>query len=275
MLALALGLGLAAAPGRTETGPQGPVALAPTRVVEGALVRALEGLFQDPAKILEIGIRKPPSEVDRSRAELRRFFSGARLSRIEVAPGALTEAMHGRFARVEVDFEGLTLMGLRLARATFRLEELVVDPVQLVETGALEVRALAAIGMAFAVQAEALNAVTSTYHVSLPRGRFEISGRRKLLILPVGFRASGRLDFTEAGQIHFLERDIRLGGLPLPGLFRRELRRRINPIFDLGRYLGSAAEVFRVRFQDIAHRAGELVLTARAEVDLEPIHEAG
>ena len=275
MLALALGIGLLPPPGRTEVVAGAPVALAPTHALEGALADSLRRLFREPGKILEIGIRKPPKELEKSRAELRRFFAGAQVDAIEVAEGASAQAIRGRFPRVRVDFRDLTLMGLRLARARFHLVDLEVDPVRLMDAGELTVRRLGAIGMAFSVDADALNAVTSSFHIRLPRGRFEISGRRKLLVLPMGFKATGRLNFTEEGQIHFRERDIRLGGLPLPGLFRRALRRRINPVFDLGKYLGSAAEVFRVRFQQIAHRAGELVLTARAEVDLEPLGETG
>jgi hypothetical protein len=275
MLALASGLGLAATPGRTEVGSQGAVALAPTQVLEDALTGSLERLFADPGKILEIGIRQPPRELEKSRAELRRFFSGARLQGIEVGENDSAQAIRGYFPEVQVDFQGLTLMGLRLETARFHLRALRVDPVRLLDAGELEVRGLQEIGMAFSVGAAALNKVTDTYRIRLPRGRFEISGRRKLLILPMGFKASGRLDFTEAGQINFLDRDIRLGGLPLPSMFRRALRRRINPVFDLGKYLGSAAEVFRVRFEHIAHRPGELVLTARAEVDLEEPGSAG
>lgn len=269
MLALAIGIGLAPASGRTEVVFREQIALAPTHALEEALVGALRRLFQDPAQILEIGIRKPPKEVEKSRAELRRFFAGARLESIQIESSSAAQAIRGRFSRARVEFQGLTLMGLRLAAASFHMEELEVDPVLLLETGRLSVTGLAAIAMAFSVQAEALNAVTDSFHIRLPRGRFEISGRRKLLFLPLGFRATGRLNFTEEGQIHFHERDVRLGGLPLPGAFRSALRRRINPVFDLGKYLGSAKEVFAVRFQRIAHRLGELVLTARAEVALE------
>lgn len=268
--ALAAAAAAAAAPTPKAPGnPPVPVALAPAARLRDAVAGALRDLFADPAKILEVGIRKPPKEVEKSRAELRRFFAGSRLTRLAVPGAGPAAAIRGRFGPVDATLEGLTLMGLRLARADFELEGLRVDPRPLLAGGDLRILDLAAIGMRFKVEAGALNAVTDAFAISLPPGRFVVRGRRKLVVLPLGFEATGRLRFTPAGQILFRERDIRLGGLPLPGFFRRALRKRINPIFDLAKYLGVAAEVFTVRFEDILHRAGYLELTARAAVKLD------
>ncbi len=271
---------------------------------------ALDRLFQAPEKILEIGIKAPPKEVEESRAELRRFFRGARLRSIDVpfpsavaalaaassaaassaassvdpgpAEGAVPvdEGPHGpgipggpdrsgRFEAVEVEFEGLTLMKLRIDRAGFTLRGLEVDPEPLARRGELRILGLDSIDMRFRVEDKDLDLVSDGYRVTVTPGRFTITGKRKLLVLPIGFVASGLLRFTPRGQIHFHDRSLTLAGLPLPALFRRALRGRINPIFDMESYLGAAGEVVEIRFRDIRHLEGALELTAEAKVGLE------
>jgi hypothetical protein len=240
----------------------------------GALLRvrlrgALRRLFQEPEKILEIGIRQPPKELAQSRAELRRFFLGSQIVELEIPdPPQREEATTGRFSRVLVALEGLTLLGMDIEAARFTLEGLEVDQELLLEQGELQVRRLRSIHMAFRVTDTALNEMTEDFHVEVSPGRFLVRGRRKILVLPIGFRAAGRLRFTPKGEIYFHDHSMSLGGLPLPGLFRRALRHRINPLFDLQGYLGVAEEVFRVDFLEIRHQRGALVLEACAEVEL-------
>lgn len=232
------------------------------------LKRALHRLFEEPEKILEIGIRQPPRELEKSRQELQRFFRGTEVRDLEVPDPGDASAAEGSFPSVSADLEGLTLLGMRIQGARFVLEGLGVDPLRLLEAGELRIIRLGSIFMSFLVEQEALNEMTEDFQVSVEEGTFVVRGRRKILILPVGFRAAGRLAFTEAGEIFFHDQSMSLGGLPLPGFFRSALRRRINPIFDLHGYLGVAEEVFRVRFLEIEHLDGALRLSARAEVDL-------
>lgn len=270
----------AAGQGADPTASQGasaPLAADPTPLAAdptppGSLVAvrlrpALERLFQDPAQILEIGIRKPSSEVEKSRAELERFFKGAELTDLDVPFDDLEAAAAGRFSAVPVRFEGLTLVGLRIDRATFRLEDLEVDTEALEQRGEVRVRSLGAIRMKFRVGQQALDATTSSWRVRISRGRFSLSGLKRLLVLPLGVRADGLLRFTPEGQINFHDRSVTLNGLPLPGLFRRAVRKRINPVFDLAQYLGVAAEVIQVRFLTIRHLRRALELEAIARID--------
>lgn len=228
---------------------------------------SLKRLFQEPEKILEIGIRKPPKELEESRRELRRFFAGATLEGVEV-PFEGGDLASGRLGDVTATLTDLTLLGMNLDQAVFTLRGMEVDGARLLETGELQIRDLDSIRMGFRVTQEALNAVTSSYRIRVSPGRFQVSGKKKLLVLPVGFVAAGKLAFDEAGSIYFHDRSMTLMGLPLPGFFRSVLRKRINPIFDLEGYLGVAGEVLRVEFLGIRHGRGFLTLEAIARVDL-------
>lgn len=241
-------------------------------VLDLRLEWALRRLFREPEKILEIGIRQPPRELEKSRRELRRFFRGTEVTGLEARAPSVSEALRGHFPRVRVELEGLTLLGMAIARARFTLEGLEVDPELLLRGGQLRVTGLTSVHMAFEVEQGALDAMSEDFKVEVSRGRFLVRGQRKLLLLPIGFRAAGRLAFTPEGQIFFHDRSMSLAGLPLPGIFRKALRRRLNPLFDLRGYLGVAEEVFRVRFLQIDHLPGALRLEARAEVELTPGH---
>lgn len=260
--------------GRTNPLPGGPdaagseVASRYAGILTLRLQNSLRLLLREPERILEVGLKQPPKELEATRAELRRLFAGSRVTALQVAPRAPEAVAAGRFGDVRVDLADLTLMGLRLSQAHFTLEGLVVDPGRLLGDGQLAVQALDSIGMAFRVEEQALQGMSDAYRISVYPGRFVVRGRRRLLVLPLGFRASGRLDFDEVGRILFFDRSMSLNGLPLPGLFRSALRRHINPIFDLQSYLGTAAAVVSIRFLGIAHLPGALELTARAWVAL-------
>lgn len=232
------------------------------------LEAGLRQVFRRPESLLEIGIKPPPSEVGRSKAELRRFFRGANLVELAFPGGMSPAAGLGFFPRVRLGFSNLSILGLKLKAAELSLRGLKVDRDRLAESQ-IRIQALDSIGMRYQIEEEALNQMTTHFRIGLGAGSFSVRGLKRLLILPVGYQAEGSLRFDPTGKIYFEDRSMRLNGLPLPGIFRRALRRQINPVFDLGAYLGVAKEVFEVEFQKIEHHAGHLILEADAKVEVE------
>ena len=97
-----------------------------------------------------------------------------------------------------------------------------------------------------------LNKVSPAYRLELKHDDFAVSGRAGVLFIRAGYRMHGTLAATPENQLVFRPRSLSYGILPIPRALYASQVRRLNPLFDMARFLGSTRGGFDLRFDKVA-----------------------
>jgi hypothetical protein len=105
-----------------------------------------------------------------------------------------------------------------------------------------------------------LNRAAGLYRIDLSPGDFAVSGKAGVLFVRAGFRLHGTLAPTPENQLVFAPRALSYGGVPIPRPVWASAVKRLNPVFDMARFLGSARAGLDVRFERVVLSRGEVAV---------------
>jgi hypothetical protein len=222
--------------------------LAPVPATPAArLEAAVRAAFAQPEKLYKvIPLTMPPDEEAKTLRALRFLFRNARVD--EVITRDVTDA--GRVGFLKVRVRDVDVFGLRVDEMCVEAEDFPVD-VKALEAGDLRVIGDARSRMSARVLEEDVNRVSPAYRIELADGDFAVSGRAGVLFIRAGYRLHGTLVATPENTLVFRPKSLSYGILPVPRAFYMSAVRRLNPVFDMARFLGSARSGFDLKFERV------------------------
>ena len=242
-------------------------ALASANDIEGQLRVGVQNLFREPERLLTvIPFVLPPDEERKTLYAMHILFRNCRIEKIELA--GVTAA--GHVGKLAVRVRNIDVFGLRVDDLTLEAQEFDVDLPKLA-LGSVVVISDAKARMASRVLEADLNKVSPAYQLELKHDDFAVAGRTGVLFIRAGYRLHGTLVTNPENQIIFRPKSLSYGFLPIPKALYASQVRRINPLFDMARFLGLCRGNFDMKFDKVALEDKECAIELSGMIHAKPI----
>lgn len=216
--------------------------------VQVQLERAIRALFATPRSLLKVvPLHLSPGEEARTLRAMDVLFLPARIEELTLA--GVTASGHVDTLRLRL--RDVNVFGLRVREIKLVAEDFTVDLARL-HAGAVALTGDARTRMSALLLEEDLNRVSPAYRLELRPDDFAVSGRAGVLFIRAGYCLHGRLAATPENQLVFRPRSLSYGILPIPLALYAAQVRRLNPLFDMARFLGQTRGGFDLRFDRVA-----------------------
>lgn len=228
-----------------------------TGVVEGLIRTGILDLFAHPDRMLEVfPVQLSKTDEERTRYALNRLFKPCRVE--ELALSGVTAK--GRVDRIMIRVRNVDVFGLRVDAMTLELRGAKIDPDELVRDKRLKGQGQADVALSVTARDEDLTRASRDFKVEIRPGDFVLSGKAGVLFIRAGYRLHGTLLATPKNQLVFHPRSLVYGIVPVPRPVFAPVVRRVNPIFDMARFLGPAKSTLDIAFRTVRLDNHEMVV---------------
>jgi hypothetical protein len=225
-------------------------------VADPLLERAISRALADPTALMRlVPLTCSPADLERTRRALVVLFGRARLGAlgVEGADG------QGRYQSVHARLTDIDLYGLRIAEVEAHLSGVRLD-MRALAAGALELAGEAPVKLVARVEEPDLSRMSRGGSIGLTARGMTIVQRPQGLIGATA-RLEARVDSNPKNQLVLVPRALSYGIVPIPGILYRQRIERMNPLFDLDKFLGSTKASFDVRFGAVTTERGAMTVT--------------
>ena len=236
--------------------------------LEARLRQGVVQCFREPERLLDIvPLHMPPDEDAKTCRAMPVLFGHVKIE--ELVIGGVTAA--GHVDRLRVKVSNIDLFGFRIDTVTVALDDFTVDLARLLDKDELGIISDARAKMSVRVLEADLNRVSPQYRMDLRHDDFAVSGRAGVMFIRAGYRLHGNLVVTPENQVVFHPKSLSYGILPIPKALYAAQVRRINPIFDMARFLGTTRGGFDLHFDRVAIEQEEAGVELSGIVHAHPI----
>ena len=232
--------------------PSVPTAAAPVlpaAQVEARLRQGILDLFATPQKLLSVvPLELPPDEMRKTLFAMDVLFRPARIE--ELTLQGVTSA--GHVASMRLVLRNIDVFGLRVDQCILVAEDFAVDLALLTVKGQVLLTGDAHAKMSARVTEADLNRVSPAYRMEIGHDDFAVSGRAGVLFIRAGYNLHGSVHTTPDNTLVFRPKSLSYGILPIPHALYASQVRRINPIFDMARFLGLTRGAFDLHFDAVS-----------------------
>lgn len=243
--------------------------VAPAADAEAVRLRlesAVRALFARPVKLYEvIPLALPPDDRTKTLKALAFLFRNARVDEVT----ARDVGADGRVGWLRVRVSNVDVYGLRVDEMTVEAEGFAVDRAALT-AGDVRVVGDARAKMGARVLEEDINRVSPAYRLEFGDGDFAVSGRAGVLFIRAGYRLHGTLVATPENTLLFRPKSLSYGILPVPRPLYASSVRRLNPLFDMARFLGTARSGFDLKFDAVTLEKGRAGISLSGTIRAKP-----
>lgn len=220
----------------------------PAAQVEAKLRQAILDLFATPRKLLTVvPLDLPPEEMRKTLYAMDVLFRPARIAELTLE----RVGADGKVGLLRLRITDINVFGLRVDETVLVAEDFTIDVAKLDQAGEVVLTSDARAHMSARVLEADLNRVSPAYKMELFHDDFAVSGRAGVLFIRAGYRLHGTLVATPENQLVFRPKSLSYGFLPIPrALYDRQVR-KLNPLFDMARFLGLTRGAFDLRFEAV------------------------
>lgn len=230
------------------------------------LESAVRALFADPVKLYKvIPLALPADDEAKTLKALVVLFRNVRVDEV-TARGVSAD---GRVGMLRVRVSNVDVYGLRVDEMMVEAEDFAVDRAALM-AGDVRVAGDARARMGARVLEDDLNRVSPSYKLELGDGDFAVSGRAGVLFIRAGYRLHGTLAATPENTLVFRPKSLSYGILPVPRPLYASTVRKLNPLFDMARFLGTARSGFDLRFEAVTLERGRAGVSLTGTIRAKP-----
>lgn len=238
------------APARAAVVPVVPTASAPVvpaAQVEAKLRQAILDLFATPQRLLSVvPLTLPPDELRKTLYAMDVLFRPAKIAALTLR-GVTSD---GKVAYLELRITDINVFGLRVDETVLIAEDFRID-VQKLQSNEVVLTGDAKAKMSARVLEADLNRVSPAYKMEIEHDDFAVSGRAGFMFIRAGYRLHGNLLVTPENSLIFRPKSLSYGILPIPrALYDRQVR-KLNPLFDMARFLGTTRGAFDLKFDTV------------------------
>jgi hypothetical protein len=173
-------------------------------------------------------------QVDARRLPLKRFV-----------PHPRRRILKGRVERFVLEATAARLQGLTLSRLVVTVTDLRFDLLYALRQHDFNVTEVGAASLEGTLAAEDLEAYLAARlpslrepHLELSPGKVRLTAQADFGLLAASLDLSGRLALHRGKEIHLLDPQLRMNGLPVPAAFAQTLLGRINPLLNIDQLAG-------------------------------------
>ena len=227
--------------------------------VEARLRQAVLDLFAQPERMFHVVPLKMSAEEERKTVwAMRILFRPAKIEELTLT--GVTASGHVKALHIVI--RDIDVFGLHVERTQLDAEDFDVDLPRLLGPGEIGLAGDARTRMSARVTEADLNRVSPQYKMELRHDDFAVSGRAGMLFIRAGYRLHGSLFANADNQLIFRPKSLSYGFLPIPRALYASQVRKINPVFDMARFLGCTRGGFDLRFERVAleHEVAEIAL---------------
>lgn len=217
--------------------------------VEAKLRQAILDLFATPRKLLTVvPLDLPPAEMAKTLYAMDVLFRPAKIAELTLE----RVGADGKVGLLRLRITDINVFGLRVEETVLTAEDFAVDVAKLEAAGEVILTGDARAKMSARVLEADLNKVSPAYKMEIEHDDFAVSGRAGVLFIRAGYRLHGSLHATPENQLVFRPKSLSYGILPIPrALYDRQVR-KLNPLFDMARFLGLTRGAFDLRFDAVS-----------------------
>lgn len=242
-------------------------ALPATPTVESRLRQAVIDTFGTPRRLYTvIPLELPPDEERKTLFAMDVLFRPAKIEALELRN--VTE--RGHVGSLTVRVRDINVFGLKVDYLELVAEDFDIDLPRLNMKGEVGLAGDARVKMTGRVLEADLNRVSPNYKLELKPDDFAVSGRAGVLFIRAGYRMHGTIVATPDNQLVFTPRSLSYGFLPIPKALYAAQVRRVNPIFDMARFLGQTRGGFDLHFQKAALEKEQATIALAGTIHAHP-----
>jgi hypothetical protein len=235
---------VSALPAATATKVPSISEVAASKVEEylGQVVRDLVG--HADRMVDTIGMKLPPEEDRKTRNALIVLFRRAKIEELAITGATPT----GHVERLRIRLRDIDVYGLRVDAMEAELKGIDLDVPELIDHKNLRFTRECQTHFAVRMLQDDLCRASPNYQFELRKNDIGISGKTGFLFIKAGVHVHGNVVPTPANQLIFRPSGVTYGFLPVPKLFYNSSVQKLNPLFDMARFLGSAKCGLDVKF---------------------------